>query len=685
MSLPSRWSRPWGLALLLALVALAVLRSHAGTQRDGFTVDEPWHVVAGVSYLRTGDYRLNPEHPPLVKLVAGVAQAPDFVLPPLAPLAEKSQERDWVEDVMFMQNDAVAAQKASRAAVWAFHGSLLLALGLLLWRAVGLAWAGGTLGFLAIEPTVAAHLPVVMTDLPLALTLAVAVVAAGLMLDGWRWRWVLVTGLALGLVLASKHSAMAGLAGLALVVATGALAGWRQGRAREVSRRLGKGAVAGLLALAVLWATYGFQFHAGPDGQDRFNRPMADKIADLQIPHWRAGIAFADDWRLLPRAYLWGLADTVRAGVEGRGQPAHFVWGVNHKGAPPWFTWPSIVVAKVPLALLAMSLAGLVLVRWTGMGSAGRWMLLAALGAGGLHLAALMSGQGTYGGIRHALPLVVLLALPAGALLAAAWPRRASLRWAALAPLALAAVMTAREPRLWEYHNELAGGTANGYRSFGNEGLDLGQRWPEIHGFYRDVIEPEGGVFYSSYWFMEEQAIAARVNYQRRVQGIDDRNVAGIYEGYFIYGMHETLPWPEFGWDPEVVFKGLTPVTRLGHAIIYKGRQENPAGRAGSVYQAVMDHLYQGGGGRDEVVSRRLREVLDRLPFHVGAAVELGNARLRLGDPEGARAAYAVPLKQTASPIEPLVRAQLEARIAELSDPAVVPGELPPLRNPWME
>ena len=177
------------------------------------------------------------------------------------------------------------------------------------------------------------------------------------MLEGWRWRWVLVAGLALGLVLASKHSALAGLAGLALVAAAGAVAGWRQGRLREVVRRLGKTAAAGALALAVLWATYGFQFHAGPDGQDRFNRAMADKVADLHIPHWRAGIAFADEWRLLPRAYLWGLADTVRAGVEGRGQATHFVWGVNHKGAPPWFTWPSIVLAKVPLALMAMALA----------------------------------------------------------------------------------------------------------------------------------------------------------------------------------------------------------------------------------------------------------------------------------------------------------------------------------------
>ena len=66
------------------------------------------------------------------------------------------------------------------------------------------------------------------------------------------------------------------------------------------------------LAVLVLWAFYGFHFHAGPDGADAFNRPMADKIAELNLPGWREGIRFADGYRLLPRAWLWGLADTVR-------------------------------------------------------------------------------------------------------------------------------------------------------------------------------------------------------------------------------------------------------------------------------------------------------------------------------------------------------------------------------------
>src|SRR3546814_1808692 len=41
-----------GAAVLLALVLLAILRSSAGTRLDSFTIDEPWHIVAGTSYVR---------------------------------------------------------------------------------------------------------------------------------------------------------------------------------------------------------------------------------------------------------------------------------------------------------------------------------------------------------------------------------------------------------------------------------------------------------------------------------------------------------------------------------------------------------------------------------------------------------------------------------------------------------
>jgi 4-amino-4-deoxy-L-arabinose transferase-like glycosyltransferase len=205
----SRWI---GIVLVLALALLADLRSAAGTRLDSFTVDEPWHVVAGTAYVRGEGFHLNPEHPPLVKLWVGAWMPETFKLPPMPALHEKSQERDWVETTMFFGNDARAVQTRARLALWTLHGLMLVALGLLLWRAFGLAWACGTLLFLALEPTVGAHLPVVMTDLPLALSLAIAALCAGLLATTWRWRWAIGCGLAMGVAL-GRETFGAGRAG----------------------------------------------------------------------------------------------------------------------------------------------------------------------------------------------------------------------------------------------------------------------------------------------------------------------------------------------------------------------------------------------------------------------------------------------------------------------------------------
>ena len=70
-----------GLLLLAVIVAFAIFRSHLGTRLDSFTLDEPYHIVAGASYVRTGDFRLNPEHPPLMKLWLGASMSESFKLP----------------------------------------------------------------------------------------------------------------------------------------------------------------------------------------------------------------------------------------------------------------------------------------------------------------------------------------------------------------------------------------------------------------------------------------------------------------------------------------------------------------------------------------------------------------------------------------------------------------------------
>lgn len=671
--------------LLLALVALAVLRSAIGTRLDSYTIDEPWHTVAGVSYVRHGDFALNPEHPPLVKLWVGALMGDDFKVPATPALHEKRDERDFVELTMYRDNDDRAAQARTRVAMWSFHALLLLALGGLLWRAFGAAWAAGALAFLAIDPSVGAYLPVVMTDLPVALTLGVAALALGLVLATWRWSWAIVLGLALGLAFGSKHSALAGLGGLAVCALLGWLWQLRNVAWRANARRAAQLACAALIAVALLWAQYGFRFHPHADGSDGFNRAMPDKIADLRTPAPRAVIQFADDLHLLPRAYLWGLADTVRAGMEGRGGGAEFLWGEVVEGTPPWYTWPSLVVVKVPLALSLMALLGFLALRRSSLPASAKWALGAVAFMAAAHFAALVGARSAYAGLRHATPVLIALGVFAGALVWRAWQaRNKTWRVIALAPLVVALAMTAREPRLWEYHNELVGGTENAYKYFGNESLDLGQRFHEIRAFYEREIAPTGAVVYADHGITRRQWQGAHMKAQRRAESIEDDNVAGIYEGWFVKNIGDRLDFSKYGYDPKVMLAGLTPVVRIGNAEIWRGRQVQPKERSNALMGRILEYVYKDGGTDWALVAKRAQEIVDQWPQASGAAIELGNAHLRLGERAAARKAYADVLAQTVLPVEELTRKQIEQQIARLDSGDDI-ATIAPLRNPGME
>ena len=66
MEFAKTWKIP---AALLAVMFALMLGSSLG---DSLTTDEDAHIPAGYSYVRYLDFRLNPEHPPLVKALAGL-------------------------------------------------------------------------------------------------------------------------------------------------------------------------------------------------------------------------------------------------------------------------------------------------------------------------------------------------------------------------------------------------------------------------------------------------------------------------------------------------------------------------------------------------------------------------------------------------------------------------------------
>ena len=130
------------MSVLIALISLGILRSAIATRLDSLDIDEAYHITAGASYVRLGDYRLNPEHPPLVKLWVGMFLRPDvFQLPPLPALADKIGERHYTAGAVYLTNDPDVIQHRVRIAMFCLNGLLLFGFALALCRALGAEFA----------------------------------------------------------------------------------------------------------------------------------------------------------------------------------------------------------------------------------------------------------------------------------------------------------------------------------------------------------------------------------------------------------------------------------------------------------------------------------------------------------------------------------------------------------------
>ena len=660
--------RPFWAGLPL-LLALALGHSLWATSLDGFTIDEPYHIAAGASYVRWGDYRLNPEHPPLVKLIAGLA-VPSGVLhlAPLRLLSEKEQERQYTQKAVFLDSDSAWVHRRARAALLTFNLLLLAALTVVLWRLFGAGIALLALLLLALDPTVSAHMPVVMTDLPMALLGTISLSLTLLALRDRRWLdWILL-GVASGLLLATKHSAP--LIVLPLLLGCIAFFCW-QATKKEFARRQVLGLlVACGLSMAVLWSAYGFHYHETPGTTaETFNRPLTAKIGDLHSPLLRRSLTIAQNLHLVPRAYIWGLADTLRAGVEGRP-----IWiqalGHSYQGKAPWWVPFVDLVVKLPLGFILLAMYGVVLLL---LGRLPR--PLAGFAAMTAFFLLFIAHNGIfYAGLRHWLFVVPLLAVCAAA---AAWSLLHSPnRWGraiAMATLLWIAVVVLPQRRIWEYHNVLAGGSENAWRTFDNESVDLGQRTPELISFYKSHIAPAPVMI--DYYALHEQLQAGGVkSWEPQPKDIGN----GEFDGW-IGVRAPTLSLRN--WHDMPSMRNVQPAARFGNLLIYHGNFQLPR-LAAAILRFRALHTMDQVGTDQAMIEQYLQRSIALDPDSAPAAIELGNFALRRRENQQALRWYELAQKDAAT--EPDILADVQQQIQRVkSAPA---GTLvPTLRNPAKE
>jgi hypothetical protein len=638
------------------MVAVAVLLLALGLQlalfvsRQSQTWDEGDHLYAGYRSLKHADFGLNPEHPPLAKMLAAL---PLLGMELRVPALEG---RDFKREAFLGGRDFVFGNDADTVLFRARMSASLLTL---LLAAVAFSMAREMFGpaagltalaLLAFDPNLLAHGALVTTDAGLSCFLLASVYAFYRYVKAPSWPRLLVVGLAAGLALATKHTGLLVLPILGLL----ALGEWWRGRAeaggafRQRGLRLvGAAALAGLVAVVVLWASYGFRYEARPDGL-ALNPPAADILAGVPKPYQAAVLATVARSRLLPESYLCGLADVLvmeafyRSYLFGRPY-AHGVW----------FYFPAAFVVKSTLTfvILPLVIGGAVVARRL---RAGREVMFLAVPPLLYFLVAMSSRMNI--GVRHILPVYAFVAvLGAGALWALA---RSERRWvyAVGALLALHVFSSVRAfPAYIAYSNELWGGPSRTYRHLSDSNSDWAQQLKSLKSYLdargiRDCWFAYFGQgtadigYYGipcrqlptldGFWLKETPQVPAEISGTVVVS-------AGVLSGF------EAGPG---SLHPYGVFESVPPVANIdGGLLVYEGRFPIPLASALSRAEKAEGEL---AAGRPEVALEEARQAVALAPTAVKPTVVLGDALTALGRPDEARPAYEAALRN-ARTIEP--------------------------------
>lgn len=529
-----------GLALLVGLQAARLFyQARIETQ----TVDEGIHLGSGYTFLRTGEYALDREHPPLARLVCAL---PLWALGVDPKLDAQTWRDKWMMDhgkaIIFGQRGIPAEKVMLAARSGTIVLALLLSVVLALWvrRRCGAAagWLAAVL--VTLEPNLNAHGHLVTTDLGAALTVLLAVMAFERLLRRGAFSDAVWTGLAVGAAAATKLSTLFLAPAFALV--------WLLARRpwREVATR---GVPAALIAAAVVVLSYGPASMVPADAA-----ALKDQVEEGGAVN--AALRYAgENWGVPAHPYLVGLG--LLGAHQATGHPA-FLMGEVYQGGK-WQFFPVAFLTKTPLGALLLMLVALPLLRKAPFAE---WGVVA------IPLAALWALAVTSGiniGLRHILAAYPLMYALAAGLYGKYGRMEYGRAWVA-AGVAVAALLA------WEsagiaghdlaFFNHAAGGPAGGGQMLVDSNIDWGQSLGELRTWLgdrkpNDVCLVYFGTAPISYYGFNECALPPEEEIRQGVKA--ERKYAAI-SVTLLQGVYHKREW--YGWLRE-----RKPVARVGETI----------------------------------------------------------------------------------------------------------------------
>lgn len=445
------------IALVLFLFAALFIGLSVHSYRlESATIDEPQHLAAGYAALTLGDYRLDIEHPPLLRMWAAL---------PLLVMSNVSFDtnttywsavKPWRFSHKFLYLDNDADRLLNRARFMNVLLGVLLGVLLFCWsrELFGFWPATVVLGLFCFEPTGLAHFGLVTTDG------GVTCFIFGAVYFLWRTTKSLSAGNLAGffgffaLAQASKFSALI----LGPIVVVLVLRGhrWR--------RSIGITLAAMVVWYVTIWAAYRFQYAPSPAGG--VDRIVSGPKAHERMPTLTGILDWVDAHRLLPNVYTQGLAISQTAAQDRTG---YLLGEIRYTGW--WYYFPLALLVKTPAPLILLALAGLA-VCFAKRSDDDLYYLVPALVVLAFAMMAKMNV-----GVRHVLPIYPFALMLAGKAVAWMLAGRRGFQIAGLAALCVWQVgeVAGAHPEYLAFFNCFVGGPTNGYRYLGDSNVDWGQ------------------------------------------------------------------------------------------------------------------------------------------------------------------------------------------------------------------
>jgi len=645
-----RSGKDYEVAALCFLLIVLGLQLFFSVRRESQTWDEANHIFAGYRSWTHGDFGLNPEHPPLVKLLA---TAPLLWSQPKSPALE---ERFFKEDAFLRgkeflyQNDPekILGQTRTAAAILTLLTALVVFFGTREMFGTGAAFIALTL--LTFDPNLLAHGALITTDVGLTCFMFLSVFLFYRFLKCPSALRLIVTGISVGLVLAVKHTGLLILPIMFLLVlgeiVLNIFGPDREKILRHALKLCGSLARITLIGWVVLWSFYRFRYDARPNGL-QMNPPLAEYVKGLE-PHEAWPISLMARWHVLPESYLYGLADVKLTA----NYYTSYVLGKVY-AHDVWFYFPVAFLIKSTVGVLALLLLTLIVIATRRLNC---WREILFLVVPVIFYLAVALSVGMNIGVRHILVVYVFLyVLIAGA----AWALiRRNRKWAyavGLLVLVHAASSVMAFPNYIPYANELWGGPSQTYKYLTDSNADWGQQLKSI----KQYLDQQG---VKDCWFVYFAAGVAEPSYY----GIPCKPLPTINTLW----LNEPIEVPtsingpvlisagnlssvEFGpgpLDPYGQFKSLKPTAVIDHGVfVFDGTFDLSLAAAISKVQKAQN-LAQ--AKQLEQALQEAQAAVALAPNAIQTQLALGDILLELGQPQQARASYekALGLAKTIEP-----------------------------------